>query len=220
MTMQCVHIPTAGRVVSAFGVRASRQHPGETRMHNGWDIPAPMGQTVHAIADGVVTHVTDNGAPGFANYGRVVVIRHEQFTPRVWSLYAHLSGTMVAPEMTVRAGQPIGMVGNTDGESVDGVPNGHTFPAARAHLHFEIAPRAYPMRHEDSRFDPVVWFAQNGITYQDGRPDSPETCDIEFSDPAQPAWWARPQTPGQSRGRAIAAVFGLGLLAVALGKRR
>src|SRR5262245_35928860 len=208
--LECVHIPTAGRVISAFGVRASRQHPGEERQHNGWDIPGRMGSPVFSIANGVVTHATGNGAHGFARYGRVVVVRHPQFTPPVWSLYAHLSGTAVAPGTSVRAGQIVGLMGNTNGS--EEAP-GTTFEG-NTHLHFEIAPRSYPMRHEDRRIDPLGWFRQRGILYTDGRPAVDETCDLDFTDPYAP--------PRRSVGtRAIGAVaVGFFILALAAGKKR
>jgi len=61
------------------------------------------------------------------SYGNVVVIRHDfGFDGRpLFTLYAHLSAVLVVPNQTVRAGDAIGLVGNTG--RVTG-----------PHVHFEV----------------------------------------------------------------------------------
>lgn len=86
--------------------------------HNGIDLRAPIGTPVYAVADGMVEVAKNN--PG--GYGLYVVINHKDI---FGSLSAHLSQYNVSPGQKVKAGDIIGLSGNT-GDS--------TGP----HLHFEI----------------------------------------------------------------------------------
>lgn len=107
-----------GEVGSPFGLR---QLPWEdqARLHAGVDMVAPAPEPVLASTDGVVTRVgTDPG------YGHFVELTHaEGFT----TLYGHLDhfATGIAPGAAVKAGKPVGLIGNTG--SSTGV-----------HLHFEV----------------------------------------------------------------------------------
>lgn len=120
--------PVAGyEVVSPFGMR---KLPWEAagRLHAGVDIAAPSGYPVQATADGVVTYA------GYkSGYGQMVEIAHAQ---GLKSVYAHLGAVAVKPGMAVRAGDPLGQVGNT-GSSTG------------AHLHFEVRDaKARPLNPE------------------------------------------------------------------------
>lgn len=112
-------------VISPFGYR---KLPWEVqgRLHQGVDIAAPAGSFVHLIADGVV--VGSGAAPG---YGLFVEVEHES---GLRSFYAHLSA--IAPYARagapLRAGAPIGAVGNT-GSSTG------------AHLHLEVTLNGRPL---------------------------------------------------------------------------
>jgi murein DD-endopeptidase MepM/ murein hydrolase activator NlpD len=108
--------PTSGPATSGFG---SRLHPifDEVRMHAGIDIPAPTGQAVYAVRDGVVRTAGDRGG-----YGTTVVIDHGDGMSTV---YAHLSAFAVAVGTWVQAGAHVGSVGST------GTSTG-------PHLHFEV----------------------------------------------------------------------------------
>ncbi|MBN4665299.1 M23 family metallopeptidase [Pandoraea nosoerga] len=107
------------RVSSPFGVR---YHPLRrvSHRHNGVDLVAPSGTSVHAAAQGVVRHI------GYERrgYGRYVVIDHRYDSE---TRYAHLSQTArhLRVGMTVEAGEVIGKVGRT------GMATG-------PHLHFEL----------------------------------------------------------------------------------
>lgn len=103
--------PNIGNINSEFGWRWSR-------MHNGVDIDLGIGDPVYAAFDGVVRISKEN--PG--GYGLYVVIRHYN---GLETLYGHLSERMVEVNQPVRAGDIIGLGGNT-GRS--------TGP----HLHFEV----------------------------------------------------------------------------------
>ena len=100
-------------------------------VHTGIDIPGKPGTPVLAAGDGQVIWANygfANSHPGKPGpYGKVVVIRHSfgwhGYT--LYTLYAHLSEIDVKPGWWVKAGAPIGRMGNT----------GHT---TGPHLHFEV----------------------------------------------------------------------------------
>lgn len=104
-------MPTPSRVITSnFGSRWGRQH-------EGLDIKVYIGDTIRAAFSGKVRMVKYN--PG--GYGKYVVIRHNN---GLETLYGHMSKQLVEEEQNVRAGDPIGLGGNT-GRSTG------------SHLHFE-----------------------------------------------------------------------------------
>lgn len=104
-------MPTTSKVVtSQYGKRWGR-------MHKGIDIKVYIGDTIVAAFDGKV-RVVKYEANGYGNY---VVIRHNNGLETV---YGHLSKHLVVENQRVKAGQPIGLGGNT-GRSTG------------SHLHFE-----------------------------------------------------------------------------------
>lgn len=106
-------MPTPSRrVTSNFGYRASFR-----RMHKGLDIKVYTGDTICAAFDGKV-RVVKYDAGG---YGYYVLIRH---TNGLETIYGHLSKQLVAVDQEVKAGEPIGLGGNT----------GRSYGS---HLHFE-----------------------------------------------------------------------------------
>lgn len=104
------------------------------RVHHGIDMPNPMGQAVRAVGSGVVAWTADgrsqDDVPIFQNspsYGNVIVIEHD-FGYRgqpIYTLYAHLSASLVQQGQTVATGEVIGQVGNSG--RVTG-----------SHVHFEV----------------------------------------------------------------------------------
>lgn len=88
------------------------------RQHQGIDLKAMVGDTVYASFNGKV-RISQYNKGGYGNY---IVIRH---FGGLETLYAHLSKSFVKKNDDVKAGEPIGLSGNT-GRS--------TGP----HLHFEI----------------------------------------------------------------------------------
>lgn len=96
--------PTAGKFSNSFGRK--RFFNGEERApHSGLDIPAPIGQTVIASADGVVVQTGDY----FFN-GKTIMIDHGQ---GLISMYCHLNEINVKKGQTIRQGEPVGRVGKT-----------------------------------------------------------------------------------------------------------
>ena len=100
------------KVNDIFGYRPRRK-----RMHYGLDIKVERGDTIRAAFDGKVRYCSYQRR----GYGYYVVIRHPN---GLETLYAHLNAKLVAENEVVKAGDPIGLGGNT-GRS--------TGP----HLHFE-----------------------------------------------------------------------------------
>ncbi len=105
------HMPTPSRVITSnFGRRWGR-------MHKGLDIKVYIGDTIRAAFDGKV-RVANYEAAGYGNY---VVIRHNN---GLETIYGHMSKRLVGENEPVKAGDPIGLGGNT-GRSTG------------SHLHFE-----------------------------------------------------------------------------------
>lgn len=116
-------MPHKGKITSKYGYRARFG-----RMHKGVDIGLKMNDTVYAAFDGKV-RLTNYEAKGYGNY---VIIRHANGLETV---YGHLNRHLVKPNQVVKAGDPIGLGGNT-GRS--------TGP----HLHFETRYMGYAINPE------------------------------------------------------------------------
>jgi peptidoglycan LD-endopeptidase LytH len=93
---------------------------GGRRRHEGVDIFAKRGTPVLSASSGVVTRVGEGGLGG-----RVVWVWDPARSLLLY--YAHLQEQLVSTGTRVRAGEPIGTVGNTG--------NARTTPP---HLHFGI----------------------------------------------------------------------------------
>lgn len=117
-----------GWISSPYGMRTLN---GRTRMHGGIDIAANTGVNVYAVADGVVTNITNHCKEGDfrcgSGFGNWIEISHPQL--KIITRYCHLllvnKNDGVTLSSKVKQGQKIGEVGNT----------GHSFGS---HLHFEI----------------------------------------------------------------------------------
>ena len=105
------HMPTPStKITSPFG-------PRWRRMHTGLDLKVNIGDTIVAAFDGKVRIVKYERR----GYGKYVVIRHDNGLETV---YGHLSKQLVEENQLVKAGEVIGLGGNT-GRSTG------------SHLHFE-----------------------------------------------------------------------------------
>ena len=104
-------MPTPSRkITSKYGPRGGR-------MHKGLDVKVYTGDTIYAAFDGKARVVKYNAG----GWGYYVVLRHPN---GLETLYGHLSKQLVKENQIVRAGQPIGLGGNTGRSS-------------GSHLHFE-----------------------------------------------------------------------------------
>ena len=104
-------MPTTSKVITSnFGRRWGR-------MHKGIDIKVYIGDTIRSAFSGKV-RIVKYEANGYGNY---VVIRHYN---GLETIYGHMSKHLVKENQIVKAGEPIGLGGNT-GRSTG------------SHLHFE-----------------------------------------------------------------------------------
>lgn len=115
-------VPNPGIVTSRYGYR-------HRRYHKGIDIDLNVGDTVRAAFSGKVRYSMYNSG----GYGYLVIIRHYN---GLETYYAHLSKLLVEPNQDVKAGDIIGLGGNT----------GHSYGA---HLHFEVRFYEVPINPEE-----------------------------------------------------------------------
>jgi murein DD-endopeptidase MepM/ murein hydrolase activator NlpD len=114
------------RMSSGFG---PRMNPvlGTPELHEGVDVAAPMGEPIHAAADGMVIIAWLCGS-----YGNYVRIRHAD---DIATGYAHVSrfAKGIFSGVHVKAGQVIAYVGST------GLSTG-------PHLHYEVFVKGWPVK--------------------------------------------------------------------------
>ena len=110
-------MPVCGNIMSEFGMRSGR-------MHVGIDVKLTHEQPVYSAFDGMVRIAKDH-----ANYGKYVVIRHDN---GLETLYSHLNSIAVRVNQRVNAGSRIGGGGKTGN-------------ATGEHLHLEIRFMGEPM---------------------------------------------------------------------------
>ncbi|MEO6684850.1 MAG: M23 family metallopeptidase [Dyadobacter sp.] len=96
------------------------------RWHNGTDLDLETGDTVRSTYDGMVRIVAFDGS----GYGKFILVRHYN---GLETLYGHLSKQLVESGQMVKAGEVIGLGGNTGRSS-------------GSHLHYEN-------RYEGNPFD-------------------------------------------------------------------
>lgn len=116
-------LPVLGRISSRFGKRTDPFH-GRSRQHHGVDIAAAEGAPIRAAEGGVVVMAGEQGG-----YGNLIVVEHRDGSQ---AFYAHCSEVDVDPGQQVRAGDPIGRVGQTG-------------RATGPHLHFELREGGEPV---------------------------------------------------------------------------
>lgn len=123
--------PITGPITSPFGQRTAPT-TGASTYHNGVDIAAPIGTTVHAPWDGTVANTYAN-----SKGGNQLIIQH----PNGYRTgYAHLTRALVSPGQTVAQGDPIALTGNT------GITTG-------PHLHFTLT------NPNGNKIDPTTLFS-------------------------------------------------------------
>ncbi len=112
------------KITQEFGVRPEFYQKFGLPGHEGLDFRSPEGSEIYAVADGFVSRVSLDGNtdPNNKPYGNQVRVQHGNgFT----TVYAHLSEVVVIEGQAVRAGQLVGLGGNT----------GNSFGA---HLHLTL----------------------------------------------------------------------------------
>ncbi|MFV1996391.1 MAG: M23 family metallopeptidase [Acidiferrobacterales bacterium] len=126
---------TGGWLSSRFGMRAD-PFTGRNSMHRGVDIASPLGSSIKAIGDGVISYAGEK-----QGYGLLVEIKHGQgFSTR----YAHASKVLVNQGDRVVKGQEVALVG------ISGRSTG-------PHLHLEVL-------QNRAQVDPEIFLQQNNTT--------------------------------------------------------
>lgn len=134
-------MPFDGKVTSRYGYRRGRYH-------NGIDIDLVTGDPVRSCWDGKVRYAQYNGG----GFGNLVIVRHYN---GLETFYAHLDEIIVQPNQEVKAGEILGLGGNT------GRSRG-------SHLHFEVRFYDAPINPEEViDFDNGVLKQQNLFLYAD-----------------------------------------------------
>jgi lipoprotein NlpD len=105
--------PTAGNIVANFGGN-----------NKGVDIAGTAGQAVVSAADGKVVYA----GSGLRGYGNLVIVQHNQ---TFLTAYGHNQSLLVKEGQTVKRGQTIARMGNSD--------------APRTQLHFEVREGGKPV---------------------------------------------------------------------------
>lgn len=113
--------PSAGALIAGF----------DEARNKGYDISGKVGDPVLAAADGRVVY---SGA-GLRGYGNLIILKHNN---TFLTAYAHNQTLLVKEDQSVRRGQKIAEMGNTD--------------ADRIKLHFEIRRQGKPV--DPSRYLP------------------------------------------------------------------
>ncbi|MEO3923497.1 M23 family metallopeptidase [Micromonosporaceae bacterium B7E4] len=108
------------------------------KLHAGIDLAAPEGTPYNAVHGGTVTK-----AGWFGGYGYCVIVQHPDGTE---SIYGHSSQLLVSEGQEVKAGDQLGMVGNT----------GHSYGS---HLHLELHVNGKPT-------DPIPYLRDRGVDIQ------------------------------------------------------
>ena len=120
--------PVNGRLIAAFG-RGSADRLATAVVRNGIEIATIEAQQVRAVHPGTVSY-----AAPFAGFGTLVILDHGS---NAFSLYGHLSQTLVTEGATVERNAVIGRAGRS--------------PAGVQSLYFELRIDGRPV-------DPVQWF--------------------------------------------------------------
>ncbi len=120
--------PVDGKVSSPFGKWRGRH------MHQGIDIPMPLGTPIRAANTGIVARTGNNSTMGFRGYGNFILVDHGS---GVQTFYAHCSSTAVREGQRIMQGQIIGYVGCTGRSTAN-------------HLHFEV-------RVNNTKVDPMPY---------------------------------------------------------------
>jgi predicted flap endonuclease-1-like 5' DNA nuclease len=148
-----------GTVTQGFGARPAYYGKYGLPGHEGLDFTAPEGSRLCAVADGLVSDVRLDGNvdPNRKPYGNQVRIQHEG---GYLSVYAHLSQVVVTRGQAVKAGQLVGLAGNT----------GNSFGA---HLHLSLKRAGATVRGETSYPHDLIDPTPHLMPFGDGRPEQP-----------------------------------------------
>ena len=117
--------------------------------HGGWDLVAPIGKDVYAIADGVIEYTRNSTAP-CGGYGKCISISFDFDGNNYFAFYAHLDKIKVNVGK-IEKGDIIGTTGNTDATFLD---------TSEYHLHFETRDKPLSKWTKGDAIDPQIIYTQ------------------------------------------------------------
>lgn len=117
-------MPTVGKIISGYSESDNRK---------GVDIAGKQGQLIVASAPGKVVY----SGSGLRGYGKLIIIKHNK---TFLSAYAHNDQVLVKEGQSVKKGQKIAEMGNTDADQVK--------------LHFEIRKLGKPV--DPAKYLPLI----------------------------------------------------------------
>jgi murein DD-endopeptidase MepM/ murein hydrolase activator NlpD len=140
---------------------------GGKRPHQGWDLWAPVGTPIYAVADGVIEFAKTNAG----DYGSQICMSFanpQNPEQTLYAFYAHLSQIYVVAKIFVGEGELLGLTGKSG--------NASGFKSIEdQHLHFEIRDAAAPGKGLKNRIDPAKFFGYDLYTCS---PDLP-VCEAQ-----------------------------------------
>jgi hypothetical protein len=145
-----MHKPLAQMVIRDHSISNTfgmvRHHAdGKPKAHQGWDLAAPVGTPVYAIALGTIEFVRDQG-----DYGKQIELKFVYNGKTLYAFYAHLATISVKKGDSVKEGQQMGTTGKSG--------NASNLPKSEEHLHFEIREIAHPGLGLAGRRDPATLY--------------------------------------------------------------
>lgn len=137
--------PVEGNLTGSYGSRSDPFSGEGGEFHPGVDISAPIGTTVRATADGIVTFAAMEGG-----YGRLIRIDHGG---GISTYYGHLSKFFVFAGQEVHRGERIGAVGATG-------------RVTAPHLHYEV-------RNNGATMNPYRYLVNAAVYHEAAQKDFP-----------------------------------------------
>lgn len=120
--------PESGNLLGTTKVKIPRAgaHAGQSgwQSNNAWDIPAPVGNPVYALADGVAQTFSDYGpkvkkTDGKKLFGQSFTVKSDGGLPNIY--YTHLEGSPIRKGSRIKCGQFLGNIMDFPGSSYDHV---------------------------------------------------------------------------------------------------
>jgi murein DD-endopeptidase MepM/ murein hydrolase activator NlpD len=125
-----------GSITQWFGENAYIYKPWGLKAHNGIDIVAPHGTPLLAVEDAEVVSVKTN-PDGYGKYIVLMSKTHVSGNYRLW-VYGQMSKIHVTVGEEVKAGDVVGLMGNTGFVISGATPFWKTNPYAGTHLHLGL----------------------------------------------------------------------------------
>lgn len=141
-----------GKPNNAFGMVRNNG----TKPHQGWDLWAPIGTPIYAVADGLIEYVQTDSIYGLQLCMSFTDNSGISDTGLLYAFYAHLSQAYFNKGFEVTEGMIIGLTGDSG--------NARGFSFDEQHLHFEIRTLPYLGKGLRGRLDPAEFLGYHLLT--------------------------------------------------------